>query len=60
MKSDIKLPDFKGLEVVDASNYFDSFWDSLKVEKFNETLIATVLQMNDINKQINIYTQKKS
>lgn len=59
LKSDIKLPDFKDLEVVDASNYFDSFWDSLKVEKFNETLIATVLQMNDINKQINIYTQKK-
>ena len=59
LKSEIKLPDFKEIEVVSYSNYFDNFWDSLKVEQYNETLISTVLQMNEINNQINEYTQKK-
>ena len=59
LKSEIKLPDFKEIEVVSYSNYFDNFWDSLKVEQYNETLISTVLQMNEINNQINDYTQKK-
>lgn len=59
LKSEIKLPNFKEIEVVSYSNYFDNFWDSLKVEQYNETLISTVLQMNEINNQINEYTQKK-
>lgn len=59
LKSDLKLPEFKDIEVVSYSNYFDNFWDSLKVEQYNETLISTVLQMNEINTQINQYSQKK-
>ena len=28
LKSEIKLPNFKEIEVVSYSNYFDNFWDS--------------------------------
>ena len=56
--SDLKLPDFKNVNP-NQDNYIDNFWDSMKVEEHNKTLISTVLQMNEVNNQINLYSQKK-
>lgn len=59
LSPDLTLPDFPDNIALNALSYEDTFWDSRKIDNFNDTIIKTVMNLNELTKQMNLYSQKK-